>query len=334
MSTWNHHLGRAAVRLHAAYAAARESPPTLLLPVISWQDAQASLHRLSTAQRRGWTKAADCERDSLASTLEHLERCIRDLLVACRPKRDRSLPTLRLLYDELAAAEAEFGGVELEHSTITVTTEPITLEDVVLGPFQICLHLDRIGTDSPYTVAALEPNPAASSEETTHPHVSNERLCSGEGRSAINAALADGRLGDFFTIVNRILHTYTEGSAFVELDRWHGTPCHDCDCMLNEDEAGSCYHCEERVCGECLISCGGCGDGYCCGCIDRCARCEEHSCSGCLLRCRSCRRQVCAACREEDLCETCREELEEEHAEEELETTTTESPDASAKPAV
>ncbi len=60
------------------------------------------------------------------------------------------------------------------------------------------------------------------------PHVSDETLCEGDGRRAIHAALAAGRLYDFFTIVDRLLNTYASGRAYVDLDNWFGTPCHDC----------------------------------------------------------------------------------------------------------
>lgn len=328
MSAWNRRLGRAAGSLQAAYDRVRKPPPPLWLPATSWSDAQAHLRRVQLAEQRNWRAAAGRERAALASELEYLARQITTLVNACHAKPSGGVPSLRLLYEELMGTEAEFGAVEFTESMISVTTESIVLEDVALGPFQIRLHLDRMDMETPYTVVALEPNPAASCSDTTHPHVNGERLCPGEGRSAINAALAEGRLFDFFTIVDRILHHYTQGSAFVELDRWYGVPCHDCDCSVNEEDASSCYGCTEQLCDDCRIPCGGCSESCCSGCIDRCARCEEYSCSGCLVRCRSCRRDVCDGCREDDLCETCREELEEEYAEE---AETAETPDKSAE---
>ena len=65
---------------------------------------------------------------------------------------------------------------------------------------------------------ALIPIPAAPNEEVTHPHVSAQKLCAGEGQAAIEAALTSGRIADFFMLVDRVLHTYTEGSAFIELN--------------------------------------------------------------------------------------------------------------------
>jgi hypothetical protein len=240
---------------------------------------------------------------------------------------------LRTLFAELTALADQFDQVEIEDGAVGVTTEPIVLDGIELGRFAIRLDVDRVGADCPYRVVAREPNPAASSSETTHPHVNAEKLCPGEGRVPIAAALKEGRLYDFFLLVNQILQTYSPGNAFVELDRWHGRPCHDCDCQVDEDDACTCYDCEETVCGDCLQACGGCGDGYCSGCIQRCERCAEFSCGGCLKVCTHCRRDVCESCREDGLCETCREELEEQIDEETSPDAETE-PTTAAEPAV
>ena len=55
---------------------------------------------------------------------------------------------------------------------------------------------------------ALDPSPAASNSETTHPHVQTNQLCEGDGRSAIRHAMREGRLLDFFVLVRQILQTY------------------------------------------------------------------------------------------------------------------------------
>jgi hypothetical protein len=327
-------LLRAACRLRTAYGGIRSDPYELDLPEQAWEEVDAVFRSWKKACDRNWKAAAMQQRETLMRELEHLGSQLRNRLVTFQTAARRETPPLRVLYEELAAVAAEFEEVELAEAELSITTDSVTLADVPLGPFQIRLHLDRLGNDMPYSITALEPNPAASCSETTHPHVSGERLCPGEGRSAINAALADGRLFDFFTIVDRILHTYAVGSAYVELDRWYGVSCHDCDSTMNEEDACACTHCEERVCGDCLVSCGGCGDGYCSGCIERCSRCEEYSCSGCLIRCDRCRRHVCEACREDELCETCREELEEEQDAEESDDSSVEQPAASTKPTV
>lgn len=329
-----HRLLRAACRLQTAYAAIHSDRCELDLPEQAWEEVVAVFRSWKKARDRNWIAAATRQRETLTRELEHLGNQVRSRLAVCNSEQRREVPTLRVLYEELTAAVVEFNDWQLSAAEFSVTTEPIKLDEVELGPFQIRLHLDRLGSDTPYSVTASEPNPAASCSETTHPHVSGERLCPGEGRAAIIAALAEGRLFDFFTIVDRILHTYAVGSAYVELDRWYGVPCHDCDCTVDDDDACSCSSCEERLCGDCLIHCGGCGEGYCSGCIERCGRCEEYSCSGCLVRCDDCCRHVCESCREDELCETCREAMEEAQNAEESDDSSVEKPSASAEPTV
>lgn len=334
MSTWDRRLGRIAVRLQAAYVAAQPDSRLYVLPANSWSDAEVSLRRWKAAQNHNWPLAAERERVALVADLESIERQLRQMTADLQTERMPSVPSLRLLHEELAATETEFSELVWIEGEIGVTTDSISLDDVELGPFQIRLQLDRMVTDSPFRVRALEPNPAASCRETTHPHVSGERLCAGEGRGAIAAALAEGRLFDFFTIVDRILHTYAVGSAFVELDQWDGVSCLDCDSTMDADDVCTCTQCDGRLCGDCLRCCSGCSDGYCSGCIDRCYRCEEPTCDGCLAPCKECRRNVCESCRDDGLCETCREELEEEENEDEFETSPVETQSPSAEPTV
>ena len=317
MSTWNPKLWRTALRLHSAYTAVDRSRPHFYLPEDDWQELRRLDQRLKVAELRRWTTASARTRAALILDLERLGYRLRDLIGGLRAAERTSRPSARMLYEELQAAVREFNGLEIDDATLGVTTDSIVLEDIRLGPFSILLDTDRLTGDSPYTIVALEPNPAVSSSETTHPHVNGERLCPGEGRGAINAALAEGRLFDFFTIVDRILHTYAEGSAYVELNRWHGVPCHDCDCTVDEDDACSCRGCDESLCGECLLACESCGDGYCSGCSERCAECDGRYCSRCLKTCLRCRREVCESCLDERVCTACLEEL--EHEEEPVE---------------
>ncbi len=333
MPTSDRRLVRIGVRLEAAYNAAQSNSRNYLLPSNSWSDADNALRRWNAATSRQWSLAAERERVALVAELESIERQVRHLAYDLKSERRPAVPSLRLLLEELQATAAEFGDLVWEEGEIGVTTDPVTLDDIELGRFQIRLQLDRVGTDAPYRVRALEPNPAASCSDTTHPHVNGERLCAGEGRGAIAAALAEGRLFDFFMIVNRILHTYALGSAYTELENWHGVSCQDCDSSIDADDACACTHCDQRVCGDCLCCCNGCGDGYCSGCIDRCYRCEEPTCSECLAACRHCRRNVCESCRDDGVCETCREELEEKADEDELEAAPVEAQNPSAEPA-
>jgi len=180
--------------------------------------------KMGTSVTRGWLSAAQrcCKNvnNLLGEVVYSLPR-IRPL--AEKPQKE--IPKLQLLIDELDGLQKEFGDIEFEASnnTISVVTEPITLEDIYLGPFKIQLEINKLNqlyNSSPYLVIALEPNPAATDDTVTHPHVSGEKLCEGDGSVAIRTALEEGRICDFFTIVRSILNTYSPDSPYVSLDDW------------------------------------------------------------------------------------------------------------------
>jgi hypothetical protein len=135
-------------------------------------------------------------------------------------RRHKEVPTLGSTLAELKALQEEFDDVAFnaDEGALNAVTEPITLEDVYLGPFRIALYLDKLSEiyqKVPYYIIAVEPHPAAKDEAITHPHVSNEMLCEGEGAAAIRAALEDGRLCDFFVMVRGILTTYNPDTVQV-----------------------------------------------------------------------------------------------------------------------
>lgn len=96
-------------------------------------------------------------------------------------------PSLSTFLAELQQLEAEFGGLEIDwkRHTLTMTTEPITLEGVPLGAFSIQFFWNRLSFHSDiqcFDVVALDPNPASTDERVTHPHVKGTRLCAGTRR--------------------------------------------------------------------------------------------------------------------------------------------------------
>lgn len=314
--SWNRRLWRIAQRIETAYQVQRRQTRIYSLPETSWDDVRNQLRRFAIAENCGWERTAARERESTAYELERTAERLRELGSALRRETPFPLPSVRDLYEELMAVVDEFGEIEFEESVLSVSTTPIILEGIRFGRFSIRLDFERLTCDSPYSVVALDPNPAACSDETTHPHVNSESLCAGEGRAPIAAALRDGRIGDFFMIVNRVLNTYAPGNAYTELDRWQGIPCHECDCLLSEDDTYSCSGCIETICGDCLVCCNGCSASYCSGCIDRCRQCDESYCSGCLSPCSACGRELCSACLEDGLCANCIEEANDESNEE------------------
>ncbi len=212
---------------------------------------------------------------------------------------------------DLAALEEEFPalGWDLKAHTLWVTTEDIDLENVGLGPFEIRLDLRRLAYHRPYSVIAVEPNSPAGDSSTTHPHVRNDDLCEGEGRIAIQSALRQGRLLDFFVLVRQVLETYNADSAYVPLSRWDGTRCPDCGTTVSDDDLSYCEACDSDVCGDCSSSCQAsrCGRSLCGTCAVHCGDCGETYCTRCLTPCPGCGDDYCADCLTGGRCSDCQE---------------------------
>jgi hypothetical protein len=206
----------------------RAVPITFELPDGDWVECQSLMRRIDLCTKRNWTHAAAVLKDRLERSLECCSDRLREISRQVSASSRLQLPpTVREIFRDLIALSDEFEDVKVDGSnqTLSVTTEPIMLEEIDLGPFEIRLHWDRIVERRPYEVLALEPNPAGESSETTHPHVKGEQLCEGDGRVSIDRALRAGRLLDFFQIVSQILHNYNSGSAYVSLSHWNGSPC-------------------------------------------------------------------------------------------------------------
>jgi hypothetical protein len=281
------------------------------LPQVAWDDLVRVTRRVELARRRGWhLAAAQLTEDQIFEA-----ECLSNALVGwARRQRERPtpsiLPNAGMLYRELAGLKREFGEFTHEGITLSIKTEPIELEGIALGPFRIELDLSAIGIlDMPYRVVAVDPNPAGSSSgNVTHPHVQDELLCPGNGRPAIDKALRDWRLYDFFLIVNQILLTYAEGSAYVRLDNWDGVSCSGCGDSTDEEESQSCQGCGCTLCTDCSCMCQGCDYDFCSNCSSNCAHCDVYQCASCLLVCPNCKAAVCSGCREhETLCKKCHE---------------------------
>jgi hypothetical protein len=309
-------LWRAADQIASHLQRFKAAPTSIELPEAEWLQCQSLRRNLDRCAARHWQHAAALLNDSLERSLERFVDRIRDTsrqLAASGP----FTPTQSVgdIFRDLVALSDDFEGLTIDGSnqTVSITTQPIVLEEIDLGPFEIRLHWDRIGERRPYEVIALEPNPARESSETTHPHVKGEQLCEGDGRVSIDRALRAGRLLDFFQIVCRILDTYNAGSAHVSLSNWNGSPCADCGDSVCEDDLYTCDRCGELLCRECLSSCARC-DAICChSCTNYCRSCEESVCSGCQHDCGQCQRPVCNSCLSETgLCQECQEERDEE----------------------
>lgn len=264
-------------------------------------------------QDRGWHAAVEQLKRRLKVSLEDLIFTLRDISAALsEPARDEHRPTLRTLLDDLIALENEFDEVDfdLKKERLWVVTDPIELEGIPLGRFEIRIHWSRRSHTRPYAVKALDPNPAGTDSGITHPHVNDRVLCEGEGRLAIRAALAEGRLFDFFLLVRQVLETYNESSAYVPLASWQGVTCIDCRCVADSEDASYCEGCESDLCSDCVSCCGDCGRCCCSDCRVACRGCHSDFCRRCLTDCRACHESFCGECLTDDLCPTCHGNLE------------------------
>ena len=226
------------------------------------------------------------------------------------------VPTISQIAGELTQVEDEFGGWEYraQVQVLAVKTDPIQLDEINLGPFSINLELNllyRLGNQQgttghlPFQVVALEPNTAAGNNHITHPHVSDDRLCTGESTNAIKSALLEGRLADFFLIIRGLLQTYNDDSPYVSLDAWNGTECPECGERVREDDRCHCEECQHDVCDGCMSSCAACGDSSCYGCLFNCKHCEDYHCGDCMKQCSECDQKCCTGCLDEGLCPPC-----------------------------
>ncbi|QDT91578.1 hypothetical protein [Gimesia algae] len=295
-----------------------DSATQLKLPFEDWWHCDRLIRKRQRAQHRDWDLAASkLERDlktGLAQLIQQLTALHAELM---SDSSQQQISSVRELYAELLALEEEFGELKLDlrAQTISVVTEPIELEAVYLGPFEICLKYGNLKMDvsSPYRVIATDPNPAFVNDCVTHPHVQSEVVCEGDGRLAIRRSLEQGRLFDFFTMVVSLLRTYNPGSPYVELSDWHSVECTECADVIAANEQTRCENCEIALCTECARDCSDCDCPFCHECLSHCDSCHSNCCSSCLKQCMQCNADCCQRCLlENERCSDCdAEELEE-----------------------
>ena len=269
------------------------------------------LRQSQRAELRGWHLAAEKCRRELGYAVDSLKSEVTSLSAQLPPAVTTSpVASVSNVYADLLALEQNFDELEydIRGRWLSVTTEPIALEGIYLGPFRIRLEWQRIGADQAYRVIAQDPHPCESRDNVTHPHVMDEHLCEGDSRQAIRQALRQGRLLDFFTLVANGLRSYNSDSPFVGLEIWYGASCADCGVVVDEDDCYVCQKCEASICSGCECCCAACDQSCCSDCIAGCAVCDDNFCRSCLKSCNECRASVCAHCLEEDeRCSTCHE---------------------------
>lgn len=288
--------------------------------------------KLKKAHRHGWLAAARL----LGEEVLPLARSLGGHVAALQAREMQlstalttPMPTLRLIIEELHQLEDEFGddAVKLrlkadQDIRVIVTTEPITLKELQLGPFAIELHVSRLSerADSGcFEIIALEPRPASTNSEVTHPHVSEGSLCAGDAGLPISQALRQGRIADSFVLVRSVLRTYNAASPYVSIDDWEGQCCSDCGSSYRDDDLYTCERCDSRVCDSCLATCGVCDRSACQGCLELDRVAQVRCCSNCHSLCQNCHRVVAEGEFNQDSgrCAQCHAHLEEQSEEDE-----------------
>jgi hypothetical protein len=286
---------------------------------------QSVLRRMQLAEYHGLMRAQQkLARDSL-STMTYQLRSSLDLLYQnlSRPNEPYPLTAGNVLAELLAMQEEFDSAMEIasDLSMISVTTDPIVLDDISLGRFRIdlCLvNLRRGYTDVSQLiqVEALEPNPASSDEGVTHPHVRESSPCLGDALVPIRLALRQGRFLDVFQMVISVLQTYNDGSAYVPLDTWNGLDCDACGRTANPDDTSTCEHCGDRLCDSCSYTCDACGVALCSGCSNETTD-HDTLCRNCVGTCSACDRTFRTSELESGLCQNCLEQQENDHEQDE-----------------
>ena len=262
---------------------------------------------ISKATQRHWHHAAQDLTFKLVAALQALQGRTRSMLSELQPRLEIS-PGISAgdIFHDLS--EFKSVSMDLKRHRLIVRTDEITLEDICLGPFDIELDWSFDYKAFHYDITAVEPNAATSNSEATHPHVQHETLCEGDGATAIERALNEGRLFDFFCIVDRILKTYNAGNAYVELSDWRGVECSDCGQTADAHDVGSCEKCDCNLCDCCARCCNGCGETRCSNCIWTCGDCAEDYCGSCFQSCTNCCSDFCSNCLTEGKCNDCLEQ--------------------------
>lgn len=276
---------------------------------------QSTQRKLELAISHRWLAAASRVSDAARNTMRDIPYFMGEVdqaLATCGNQE----PPLRDIIGDLFQIRQEFEQVKYDHQqqTLSVVTDPIELDNIYLGEFEIVLKLGRLREsrhNNAYSVKALDPHPAATNSSVTHPHVSDEHLCEGDASAAIGSALANGRLCDFFLLCRSVLQQYNPSSPYVSLADWNGRPCHECGSIVSDDETYWCSACENDFCSDCISGCRRCGESLCDGCLTECSACGDRVCHSCSTSCDDCGRSLCQTCLEEGRC-PCLEERKEE----------------------
>lgn len=311
MPEFNRSAWQAACSIHSQLTGNQLPVPSL--PELTWESLETVVRKIRKADQAGWEAVGRMLRTQFIQILplirKQLSESESELEASLKPKL---LSSVKEIYVDLCSLVDEFDDpeIKLDDTEVAVSTAAIYLEGVELGRFQIRLNWSQIRTAQPYEIESLDPNPAAGSDDVVHPHIQDQRLCEGDGHLAIQFALEQGRLLDFFVMVRQILETYNDSSPYVSLEKWYGANCQDCgDCVCGEDSC-RCDHCEVDLCHDCSRCCEDCCRTCCNSCSQSCDGCGKCCCTRCVNHCCDCDQIFCKECLIDEMCKDCLEEQE------------------------
>jgi hypothetical protein len=130
------------------------------LPVNAWEAGSRIARQVRRAELRGWHLAAALLSTDLRYSLTSFESQLADILRELPSSTvTERLVTTSDIYEDLVALGEEFEAVNYDRNGrwLSVTTEPLDLEGVFLGPFEI--RLDWRRGEHTYRVIATDPHP-------------------------------------------------------------------------------------------------------------------------------------------------------------------------------
>jgi hypothetical protein len=295
-------LLRVAHDIHEAFVGVASQPAAVTIPEYTWNELLRLNRMAELARERRFSAAANEIGSQMIVTMQSLAERLRYACAEYSLTQYRATCVMSVhdVYRDLCSLQDEFDDVWIDGAdrTITVRTEPIVLDELNLGPFDILLHWSQSRRDSTYEVLAVNPVTCVQDDSVTHPHVRDNCLCSGDGKAPIARALQEGRLLEFFILVRQVLMTYSPASAYQQIREWfdEDETCSDCGCCLDEDSSYSCDRCGSATCGDCNDTGHVCDGMYCRQCTDACSECDEYVCGACSeenadrngRRCRDC----------------------------------------------
>jgi hypothetical protein len=298
-------LARLACRIHAALDDRAPRPHDRVLHQLNrlFDRAErlvAEARRFDAARAKGWHVAAATLARELRYRVTDVANAAHDASNALAQPSPSAPLSPRVIFEELQSLmdddELTRFAVDRETRRLSVVTEPIELEGVTLGRFEIACGLDRLLRDrvcdgSLFRTVALDPNPASTDSSVTHPHVRDDLPCLGDASAPLRVAVEQGRLGDAFRLIDRVLRTYNDSSPYVSLDGWQSVICDDCGDSASSENTHSCSRCDKCLCSECEHACDACQNSFCRSCLET-SDDDELLCADCRGTCSSCRSLV------------------------------------------